>query len=153
MEKILNSQGSELVTYIYNAWGKPISIQDTSSNQIGSINPIRYRGYYYDSETGFYYVSSRYYDPEVGRFISADTTEILGVSNSLYDKNLYAYCDNNPVVREDVTGKVWDTALDAVSFAAGIADVANNPDDVGAWIGLAADTACLALPFVTGGGA
>ena len=53
VEKILNSQGSELVTYIYNAWGKPISIQDTSSNQIGSINPIRYRGYYYDSETGF----------------------------------------------------------------------------------------------------
>ena len=64
-------------------------------------------GYYYAVETGFYYVSSRYYDPEVGRFISADTTDILGVDSDLYDKNLYAYCDNNPVMRTDANGELW----------------------------------------------
>ena len=90
----------------------------------------------------------------MGRFISPDTTDVLIASPmGLTDKNLYAYCDNNPVVREDVSGAVWDTALDAVSFGASIIDVVNNPNDVGAWIGLAADAACLALPFVTGGGA
>ena len=58
-----------------------------------------------------YYLGSRYYDPEVGRFINADTTEILDVSNDLYDKNLYAYCDNNPVMRKDADGELWITAL------------------------------------------
>ena len=61
----------------------------------------------YDAETGFYYVSSRYYDPKVGRFISADTTDVLGVSSDLYDKNLYAYCDNNPIMRKDASGELW----------------------------------------------
>jgi len=75
---------------------------------VGRLNPFRYRGYCYDEETGFYYVSTRYYDPEVGRFISADTTDILGVSSDLYDKNLYAYCDNNPIIRVDTSGELWE---------------------------------------------
>jgi len=75
-------------------------------------------GYYYDEETGWYYVSSRYYDPEVGRFISADTTDILGIDSDLYDKNLYAYCDNNPVMRMDAGGEFWTTASGAVIGAA-----------------------------------
>ena len=75
--------------------------------------------YYYDTETGFYYVSSRYYDPEVGRFISADTTDILGVDSDLYDKNLYAYCDNNPVMRKDTGGELWVSL--AIGAGVGIA--------------------------------
>ena len=61
-------------------------------------------GYIYDAETGFYYVSSRYYDPEVGRFISADTTDVLGVQDDFDDLNLYAYCNNNPVNYMDPDG-------------------------------------------------
>jgi RHS repeat-associated protein len=81
---------------------------------MAQLNPFRYRGYYYDAETGFYYLENRYYDPEIGRFINADTTDILGVSGDLYDKNLYAYCDNNPVMREDVSGEFWNIAAGAV---------------------------------------
>ena len=79
-------------------------------------------GYLCEKETGFYYVSSRYYDPEVGRFINADTTDILGVQSNLYDKNLYAYCDNNPVVRRDINGYVWETIFDIMSLASKICD-------------------------------
>ena len=61
-----------------------------------------------------YYLNSRYYDPEVGRFISPDTTDILEVQDDLYDKNLYAYCDNNPVMRIDSSGAVWHLAVGAV---------------------------------------
>jgi RHS repeat-associated protein len=69
---------------------------------------LKYRGYYYDSETGFYYVSSRYYDPEIGRFISADNIDLVLASQTvLTDKNLYAYCDNNPVIRMDEDGYFW----------------------------------------------
>ena len=64
-----------------------------------------------DAETGFYYVSSRYYDPEIGRIISPDTTDILGIDSDLYDKNLYAYCDNNPIMRKDSSGELWITAV------------------------------------------
>ena len=100
-----------------------------------------------------YYLKSRYYSPELCRFISPDTLDVLGVSKNLYDKNLYAYCDNNPVIRKDTGGAFWDTALDVISLGASVAAVREDPDDVGAWIGLAADAACLALPFATGGGA
>ena len=107
-----------------------------------SINP---------AETGFYYLNSRYYDPEIGRFISADTTDILGVQSNLYDKNLYAYCDNNPVSRKDTSGFIWETVFDVVSLGLSIAEVAANPYDVGAWAGLVGDTIDL-IPFVTGVG-
>ena len=65
--------------------------------------------YYYSQETGFYYLQSRYYDPEVGRFISPDSTDVLTATPmALTDKNLYAYCDNNPVNRTDDGGMFWD---------------------------------------------
>ena len=71
---------------------------------MASINPLRYRGYYYDSETGLYYLLNRYYDPVICRFINADDTEYIGISGSFASFNLFAYCDNNPVVRVDVSG-------------------------------------------------
>ena len=69
---------------------------------------FRYRGYIYDTESGLYYLQSRYYDPEVGRFISQDDHSIILASpTALTDKNLYAYCDNNPVMRTDSDGDFW----------------------------------------------
>ena len=107
--------------YIYDNWGKLIRIEVgegntvTSTGHIGYLNPFRYRGYYYDNETGFYYVSSRYYDPEIGRFISPDTTDVLTATPmALTDKNLYAYCDNNPVMREDKDGQFWNIIAGAL---------------------------------------
>ena len=116
-------------------------------------NPFRYRGYYQDSETGFYYCGNRYYDPAIGRFISADSTNTLMNTPMAYtDKNLYAYCDNNPVMRVDNGGEFWDTVFDVVSLCFSVVDVIKHPDDPWAWVGLAADVVSLAVPFATGGG-
>ena len=109
--------GGDLITaYDYDAWGNCTATNYLPEySLIGEINPIRYRGYYYDVETGFYYVSSRYYDPEIGRFISPDTTDVLTATPmALTDKNLYAYCDNNPVMREDKGGQFWNIIAGAV---------------------------------------
>lgn len=85
-----------------------VSVQDATGNEITdaehiwNVNPIRYRGYYYDAETGWYYLGNRYYDPEVGRFISADGYITTGQGVLSY--NMYAYCLNNPVNRVDYMG-------------------------------------------------
>lgn len=72
---------------------------------IASANPFRYRGYYYDTETGFYYLQTRYYDPEIGRFINADDYELVGTLSSVPGQlNMYAYCNNNPVMYTDESG-------------------------------------------------
>ena len=149
---ITDRQGNVLVTYTYDTWGKLISITGSMANTIGIINPFRYRGYYYDTETGFYYCNSRYYDPEVSRFISADTTDLLSATPmALTDKNLYAYCDNNPVVRIDRGGQFWETIFDVISLGASIVEVCITPTDPWAWAGLAGDAIDL-IPFATGVG-
>ena len=78
---------------------------------LGKDNPYRFKGYYYDEETGMYYLKSRYYQPEICRFISADDEDVLSVKTDFDDCNLYAYCDNNPISRLDKTGDVWQAAL------------------------------------------
>jgi len=98
--KILNTSGGVVASYTYDAWGKV-----TSSGSIGQINPIRYRGYYYDTDTGFYYLQSRYYDPAIKRFISADG--YLNANGDLLGFNMYAYCGNNPNTRTDTSGESW----------------------------------------------
>ena len=111
VEAIHDVNGNLVARYLYDSWGTVIAVVDADGNEItdtaniGHVNRIRYRGYYYDVETGFYYVSSRYYDPEVGRFISADTTNVLTFDGtSILQKNLYAYCENDPVNCCDVEG-------------------------------------------------
>lgn len=96
--RIEDVNGNVLATYEYDAWGKLIS----SSGTLAEINPLRYRGYYYDVETGFYYLQSRYYDPVVSRFINADTYASTG--DGLLGYNMFAYCGNNPVCYSDPTG-------------------------------------------------
>ena len=104
---LLDSNGVEVVSYRYSSWGKILETVDTSDNQIAARNPFRYRGYILDEETGMYYLKSRYYDPETGRFLNADSTEILEIQEDLYDKNLYTYCDADPINRRDAEGSCW----------------------------------------------
>lgn len=148
---ILDETGMIQVLYQYDSWGKLSACYDATDFGLAAINPIMYRSYYVDLEMGFfmYYLNSRYYMADWGRFISADTTDILSVQSDLYDKNLFAYCDNNPVVRVDVSGYAWETVFDIASLCLSMAEVAVNPADAWAWIGLAADFVDL-VPFVTG---
>ena len=94
---IINSTGKIVVYYIYSAFGKSIDILGEMKDTIGVINPFRYKGYYYDVETQLYWVSSRYYSPELCRWISPDSIEYLNPS-SINGLNLYCYCFNNPVM-------------------------------------------------------
>ena len=97
---LLDRWGNCVVEYTYDAWGKVLSVTGSMAESLGNDNPLRYRGYYYDRETGLYYLQSRYYDPETGRFISAD-----GVNMLLSGEQAYTYCGNNPINRSDPTGE------------------------------------------------
>lgn len=103
----MDANANVVAKYTYNAWGKLLAVVDangtviTSSSHIANINPLRYRGYYWDAETGFYYLQSRYYDPIIGRFINADTLLDSSLSSAL---NLFAYCFNCPVNTSDPKG-------------------------------------------------
>ena len=100
---IYDTAGNRVVTYTYDAWGKILSVTGTAANTIGRYNPFRYRGYYYDNETGFYYLNSRYYDPNVGRFLNADG--YINANGDLIGFNMFAYCGNNPVNASDPLGR------------------------------------------------
>ena len=103
---IVNSNNETVATYRYNSWGKLISCEDTSENQeVSFLNPYTYRSYFYDSDTEMYFLKSRYYNPELCRFISADGYVQTG--QGMLDKNMFAYCGNNPVNRVDYTGSSW----------------------------------------------
>ena len=99
---IYNTSGTKLISYEYDAWGNATI---SGSAAIGTLNPIRYRGYYYDSDLELYYLQSRYYDAEIGRFINADGT--LNGNGDIIGFNMFAYCSNNPVMFSDPSGKGW----------------------------------------------
>ena len=128
--QIIDEGGVLQAEYVYSPWGEIISAE----GDLAEINPLRYRGYYYDSETGFYYLQSRYYDPENHRFINADTYASTDSGDAIAC-NMFAYCGNNPVLNLDPTGE-WSWK----GFLAGIATVA---------VGVAA----VALTVVTAGAA
>ena len=96
--KLVNAGGTAYATYTYNAWGEVL----TATGSMASINPLRYRGYYYDTETGFYYLQSRYYDPANHRFINADSYESTG--QGFVGTNMFAYCNNIPTSFRDDSG-------------------------------------------------
>ena len=91
---ILNASGTKVVEYKYDAWGNPIAMSGSMLGTLGYSNPFRYRGYVYDYESGLYYLRSRYYDPEIGRFVNGDS--ILGKVGELFRHNIFSYCKNNP---------------------------------------------------------
>ena len=104
------AEGSTIkAIYVYDAWGNhkaynPNGTENASPSFIGNVNPFRYRGYYYDSATGLYYLRARYYDPEVGQFISPDKLRYIDF-RSVAGLNLYAYCAFNPIMNSDPSGQ------------------------------------------------
>ena len=101
---LIDNNGAVVVEYKYDAWGNhEAMVADETYVALAEINPFRYRGYYYDSETDLYFLQTRYYDPEVGRFISRDSIE-YAAPETICGLNLYAYCSNNPVMNVDPTG-------------------------------------------------
>ena len=111
-----------MVEYKYDAWGNhEATVADETHVTLAEINPFRYRSYYYDSETGLYFLQTRYYDPEVGRFISRDSIEYAD-PEIICGLNLYAYCGNNPVINVDPMGNAWwDWLLGGLTLLAGVA--------------------------------
>ena len=133
--EILDTTGTTVVKYTYDAWGNhkvlnPDGTENTSAVFIGNINPIRYRSYYYDTETGLYYLQTRYYDPQVGRFINIDDISYLD-PESINGLNLYAYCGNNPVMRVDPDGNAFVSILIAMAIGFGIGAAVGGGIEVG----------------------
>ncbi|AJA46865.1 tRNA nuclease WapA [Clostridium pasteurianum DSM 525 = ATCC 6013] len=102
---LFDKAGTQVVAYTYDTWGKLISTTGTLASTVGAKNPYRYRGYRYDGETGLYYLQTRYYNAELGRFINADS--YIGTPGELLSCNMFAYCGNNPVNRDDPNGEFW----------------------------------------------
>ena len=119
---LYSGHGELLANYEYDAWGKVLSITDkngkaiTSQSHIANINPLRYRGYYYDANTGLYYLQSRYYDPMVKRFVNADG--YISTGQGILGTNMFIYCENNPVIRSDPSGLFWWLIIAVVAIVA-----------------------------------
>ena len=102
---ILDISGSLVVEYTYDAWGNSTGITGALANTAGTKNPYRYRGYRWDQETGLYYLQSRYYNPQWGRFLNADLPEMLRLlRGDLLGVNSHIYCNSNPVMYTDPLG-------------------------------------------------
>ena len=142
--KLSDQDGAEVAAYAYDAWGKLIGMTDANGNSIldkqdtsfafANRNPLRYRGYYYDSETGFYYLQSRYYDPATRRFINADVYASTD-SRDAISCNMFAYCNNNPIIRKDPSGESFLLTIAIIGTcmliggAAGAIDAAASGED------------------------
>ena len=111
---LMDGSGNRVVEYTYDAWGKLISTTGTLATSLGADNPFRYKDYYYDTETGLYYLMTRYYDPEVCRFISADVYMTTG--QGVLGGNMWAYCLNNPVLYSDTFGESVTVCILGVTF-------------------------------------
>ena len=107
--KLIDNNGNTVAEYAYDTWGKQLSCTGTLASTLGVLNPFRYRGYVYDEETQWYYLQSRYYDPETCRFLSADV--MLSTGQGVLGHNCYAYCLNNPVNMGDIDGCRADVDL------------------------------------------
>ena len=108
---ISNSDNTGVVMYQYDAWGNMTACYDTSDDgMLSIINPYAYRGYFYEFETNTYFLKSRYYNPELCRFISADSQ----LCDDILGNNTFTYCSNNPISRSDKDGKLWWVAAGAI---------------------------------------
>ena len=157
--------------YVYDAWGNCKVVDEDGSEliydatSIAHKNPFRYRGYYYDRETGFYYLNARYYDPQIGRFICPDDISYLDPT-TINGLNLYAYCGNDPVNKSDPSGHFGIWALVAITVASmligGTAQLVSNAmagktgselwrGVAGAAVGAGVNALALCLAMPTGG--
>ena len=139
---IFDSAGNLAVSYKYDSWGKLISIEGTEKDTIGVLNPFRYRGYYYDTETGFYYLNSRYYDPVVGRFLNADG--YISTNQGISEHNMFAYCGNNPIMRADPSGSFWQILTNMVNS---LANVFKNTFEL--YITTSRQTSAINIPIIS----
>ncbi|WP_243425595.1 RHS repeat-associated core domain-containing protein [Clostridium paridis] len=113
---LVDTNGTQVVSYSYDSWGKLVSIDGTLKDTLGVKNPYRFRVYRYDTETGMYYLNSRYYNPDWGRFINADG--LIGAPGELLSCNMFAYCKNNPVNAYDPDGYSYAGVLELLLGAA-----------------------------------
>ena len=125
---ICDASGNVVARYEYDAWG---SILTGGEEGIGKLNPIRYRGYYWDAETGFYYCQSRYYNPKWCRWISADV--YFDTQDGIMGTNMYCYVQNNPVIYCDSQGTALELALAGVGAAGGAIGTAAAVGGANAW--------------------
>ena len=153
---IIDSNGNVMVSYKYDEWGKLIDTITTSTFALilSGMNPFIYKGYYYDVETQLFYCNSRYYSPELCRWISPDSIEYLDPS-SINGLNLYCYCMNNPIMYYDPSGHWIESVFDILSICYDIYCLSTNDGhkDWKNWAVLGLDVACLILPIATGGSA
>ena len=155
---LTNSSGDLVIEYVYDPWGSlletKIGVDESNSkysvyNNMALRNPLRYRGYIYERDTGFYYLQSRYYDPAIGRFINADSYASTDATG-LLSTNMFAYCENNPVMRVDPTGELFWDILDVFMAALSWDDFLESPSLVNlGWAAL--DTLAL-MPGVPSSG-
>ncbi|MBM7872297.1 RHS repeat-associated protein, partial [Clostridium pascui] len=126
---LFDKNGTQVVSYTYDTWGKHDGkaelkdengtviqqgdIKGTLASTVGVKNPYRYRAYRFDTETGLYYLNSRYYNPEMGRFINADG--LIGSPGELLSYNMFAYCSNNPVNMEDPSGLLFNNVTNKIN--------------------------------------
>ena len=136
--RVQSGSGNTVAQYAYDAWGNIIAIMGT----LAELNPLRYRGYVYDQETGFYYLNSRYYDPEIGRFINPDAA--IGQVGNIKGNNMFTYALNNPIMYSDLTGN-WPKLS---TVLAGVAAVAATVAVAAAVVA----TCGAAIPAVAAGG-
>ena len=144
---LLDKDGNTVVKCVYDAWGNhkvldADGVEITDMTHIGRLNPFRYRGYYYCETLRLYYLKSRFYDPVIGRFISPDTIDYLApdIINGL---NLYAYCNNNPVMNVDPSGhwswkNFWQGVVSVVATVVFVAAIVASAGAVGALAGAGA---------------
>ena len=119
---LLDSSGTLMVEYKYDAWGKPLSTTGTLGDTLGKCNPFRYRGYVFDEETGLYYLRSRYYNPAWKRFVNADVVE--HIPESILFNNLFTYCSNAPTLQVDSDGEIGSLAIGLLGAVSAFANAA-----------------------------
>ncbi|MBN7773730.1 polymorphic toxin-type HINT domain-containing protein [Clostridium aminobutyricum] len=143
--QLADNAGTVIKEYAYDAFG------NEKNSDPNDTNPFRYCGEYFDSETGSIYLRARYYEPEIGRFLTEDT--VKGKESDPLSLNLYTYCENNPVMYNDPSGNFIDVVLDVGFIAYDIWKIVKDPNSGGNWAALAADALCAVVPGLTGGGA
>ena len=119
---IVDKDAQTVARYSYDAWGVPKVKLDSSDCQIATINPFRYRGYYYDEEIEIYYIEGRFYDRTIGRFICTDIAENIGATQNILEINLCSYCECDPINNLDLNGAIsWKKILSVLNKVGGVA--------------------------------